>query len=160
MSQKLKVFFSKPYAKIVVVITVVAILLPLSVVFAASLATPTQHQSTTIVPNGLPTPTSTPVPSVSPTPLTDTFELTATLDGDLVDNPEVITLPQNYIGTQYIINYHIVSTANQPITVQASVPSDTPVTGNQQISWDATTAANGYKVSLPGNGATGSMAIS
>jgi hypothetical protein len=113
--------------------------------------------STVNVPAGLPTPTPTPTATPTPTPApTNTFTLSATLNDAAVPNPAAINLPSAYIGTQYTIVYTFTSTANQPITVTASAPG---VTGNQIISWDPTSTANGYSVFLGSNGAAATMTM-
>jgi hypothetical protein len=127
---------------------------------------PTPTPTPTVVPTITPTatPTPTPIPTATPTPtpepLTNTFLLSATLNGTLLTDPSVIIIPSGaYIGTVYNVVYTFTSTANQPITVQATVTAGQSVTGNEIIVWDATTTANGYAVSLPVNGAVATMTM-
>jgi len=66
-----------------------------------------------------------------------------------MQNPEVFAIPDGaLVGDVYIVTYTLTSTANQPITVTASVPPGQQVTGNQLISWDQTTVDNHYSVNL------------
>jgi hypothetical protein len=105
--------------------------------------------STVNVPGGVtPTPTASPTPAPTETP-TNTFTTTATMNGQNVPDPTHIEIPSGeLVGTQFIIIYTFHSTANQPLTVFASVPADQQVTGNEQIVWDAATVSNGYSVPL------------
>lgn len=164
-----------PKIKAILIIAVTVTTIVGLIAVAAAVSTPHKVPSTVLTPNGIvptptPEPTATPIPTPTPTieptpsptsePLTDTFTVTATLNGTLT-NPENIVIPEGaLVGDVYTVVYTFVSTANQPITVTASVPEGQQVTGNQLIVWDATTVQNSYSVSLPiGASATMTMTV-
>ena len=146
-----------------IIVAVLSICLVVGMVSYAGASGFFNFPSNVTYPDGKPTPTpvptASPIPTATPTPKTDTFTVTATVNGTTTDPSSIAILSGGYIGTTYTVVYSFQSTANQPITVTASVPAETPVTGNAQISWDATTQANNYAVSLPVNGATATMTM-
>ena len=76
---------------------------------------------------------------------TDSFTYTATLNGTVVADPANINIPVSFVGDTDIIVYTVTSTANQPITVNAIVP-----TGG---------TLDKSSVTLASNGATGTFTL-